>query len=140
MWEDDATFASLADCGPRFISLDSNIRASLTKYVSGDAANKHRELADEITKATDNAQKRKIPLRGRQILYIIRTFFKNDSEKRIQYSMHNLMSIEYPGDAHMSKFLRSWDHMLSNVQDNLRSLDENFLRNYCLLSYANQSA
>ncbi len=67
VWEDDTTLASLADCGPRFMSLDSKIRASLTKYVSGEAANKHRELADEIIKATDLAQDRKVPLRGRQI-------------------------------------------------------------------------
>ena len=132
VWQDDATFTSLADSGPRFMSLDSKLRAALTKYITGDVANKHRELADEITKATDRAQHRKIPLRGRQILYIIRTFYQIDSEKRIQYSMHNLMSIEYPGDAQMSKFLRSWDHMLSNMQDNLRCLDEKFLEELLL--------
>ena len=46
-------FEQLADAGADFKSLDAKLRAALTKFTVGEAANKHRDLVDEIQARTD---------------------------------------------------------------------------------------
>ncbi len=59
--DDDCTFEKMAICERRFVQLDAKLRTALTKYTTGDAANKYRELADEINKAAGVAKKAEIP-------------------------------------------------------------------------------
>jgi hypothetical protein len=125
--DDDCTFEAMANCERRFIHLDAKLRTALTKYTTGEAANKYRELADEINKAAGVAKKAKVPLRGRQLFFMIRQFFQVDMDKRILFDLTDLTKIEYTGDANMHKFLNNWDNMLDNMKIDRTLIPAEFL-------------
>ena len=124
--DDDATFDALSICELRFESLDSKLRTALTRFTVGDQANKHRELSNVIVKATEDCKRRRVLIRRRQLLHLVFTFYQVDTDKRIKFDLMNITSIEYPGDAHMAKFLFEWDDMLNNMKDGV-TLDQKFL-------------
>jgi hypothetical protein len=124
--DDDATFESLSRCELRFETLDSKLRTALARYAVGEQGNKHRELANVIVKATDDCKRRKVLIRGRQLLYLVFTFYLVDKDKRIRFDLMNITSVAYPGDAHMAKFLYDWDDMLDNMKAGV-TLDQRFL-------------
>ena len=66
--DDGASFDALRICEVRFESLDSKLRAALTRFTVGDQANKHRELSNVIIKATEECKRRRVMIRGCQLL------------------------------------------------------------------------
>ncbi len=81
----------------------------------------------QLYKAAADARTRKVPIRGRQLLYLIRTFYRVDNEMRLQFSLRNLLEVEYAGDASVAKFINDWDYMLANMGDDLKMLNDKFL-------------
>jgi hypothetical protein len=125
--DENATFTDMGQCERRFIQLDAKLRTALTKFTVGESANRHRELVDEINKAAEIAEKAKVPLRGRQIFFMVRQFYQIDADRQIQFDLNDLTKIEYPGDALMHKFLTNWDNMLSNMKVDRKLIPDEYL-------------
>ena len=64
--------------------MDGKVRTALLKFTTGDSAEKHRELVDEIL-AKSAQERRATPprqIKDRQILYLIKNFYEVKTGKR----------------------------------------------------------
>ena len=74
---------------------------------------------DELKKAMPPQQ-----VTGRQLLYVVRTFYQIHDKERVQFELSTLMDLEYPGDAQMGKFKDHWDHMVRHLRTKLSDHDK----------------
>ena len=90
MEDDDVNFEELGVTVPEFASLDSKLRAALTKNTSGSDAEKHKDLVDVILAKAEEELKGAMPrrqIKGRQLILLIRRFYEVKKDRRIQYEL-----------------------------------------------------
>ena len=123
---DDVTFDELGAVSPQFESLDAKIRMALSKHTTGHEADKNKELVSTLTKRRDELRRATVPrqIRGRQLLLLVRQFFRIDDNERVQFELSALMDLEYPGDANMGTFKDQWDFMLRHLVTKLTDKDK----------------
>ena len=114
--KETSTFDSLEDSGEdRFVSLDLKLSISLSVML--------REVNNEVT--TSTAQKEHAAsmqgkmLKGRQIAWLIFTFFKRNPKMGVLYSVTDLAKLDWMGDKQIHKFLMMWRLMLDQMNTTL---------------------
>ena len=111
-----STFDSLADSGEdRSVSLDLKLSISLSIML--------KEVNNEVSSST--AQKEHAAalqdkmLKGRQIAWLIFTFFKRNPKMGVFYSVTDLAKLDWLGDKNIHRFLVTWRLVSSQVQATL---------------------
>ena len=114
--KDTSNFDSLEDSGEdRFVSLDLKLSISLSVML--------KEVNNDVTSST--AQREHAAalqgrmLKGRQIAWLIFTFFKRNPKMGVFYSVTDLAKLEWMGDKHIHRFLMTWRLMLAQIQTTL---------------------
>ena len=114
--KETSTFDSLEDSGEdRFLSLDLKLSISLSVML--------KEVNNEVTSST--AQKEHAAsmkgrmLKGRQIAWLILTFFKRNPKMGVIYSVTDLAKLDWMGDKQIYKFLMMWRLMLDQMNTTL---------------------
>jgi hypothetical protein len=114
--KETSTFDSLADSGEeRFVSLDLKLSISLSVML--------KEVNNEVTASTAQkeqaaAQQNKM-LKGRQIAWLLFTFFKRNPKMGVFYSVTDLAKLDWMGDKNIHRFLMTWRLMTSQMQTTL---------------------
>ena len=114
--KETSTFDSLADSGEdRFVSLDLKLSISLGIML--------KEVNNEVTSSTAQkaqaaAQQGKM-LKGRQIAWLIFTFFKRNRKMGVFYSVTDPAKLGWLGDKNIHRFLMTWRLMTSQMQTTL---------------------
>ena len=108
-----STFDSLAGSGEdRFVSLELQLPISLSIML--------KEVNNEVTSSTAQkeqaaAQQDKM-LKGRQIAWLIFTFFKRNPKMGVFYSVTDLAKLDWLVDKNIHRFLMTWRLMTSQKQ------------------------
>jgi hypothetical protein len=114
--KETSTFDSLADSGEeRFVSLDLKLSISLSVML--------KEVNNEVTASTAQkeqaaAQQNKM-LKGRQIAWLLFTFFRRNPKMGVFYSVTDLAKLDWMGDKNIHRFLMTWRLMTSQMQTTL---------------------
>ncbi len=67
-------------------------------------------------------------IRGLQLLFLIRAFYRVDAEEHTSFELTALMETEYPGDDKMAEFKHRWDYIVRHLRTPLSQRDlENLL-------------
>ena len=104
----DTAFESLGDSGI-FASLDVKLAAAITKIAKAEVERKLSRLADELAK--DGRL-----LKGRQCLFVLYEQFKLDEAAGAIFSLADLLSVQYRGDADLATFMDNWDSVLCGME------------------------
>eukprot|EP00919_Chromeraceae_sp_WS-2016_P013510 GHVR01031733.1.p1 GENE.GHVR01031733.1~~GHVR01031733.1.p1 ORF type:complete len:714 (+),score=95.88 GHVR01031733.1:463-2604(+) len=114
--KETSTFDSLADSGEdRFVSLDLKLSISLSVML--------KEVNNEVTASTAQkeqaASQQNKMLKGRQIAWLLFTFFKRNPKMRVFYSVTDLAKLDWMGDKNIHRFLMTWRLLISQMQTTL---------------------
>ena len=97
--QDDVSFDELGNAGDER-SLESKLRAALTKYTTGDSYDKHRDLVDLLLSKSEEHQKLGRQLKGRPMFHIARGFYEvRRDNKRIAYELRATIDNGWLGDS-----------------------------------------
>ena len=79
-----------------------------------------KEVNNEVTSSTAQrehaAAMQGRMLKGRQVAWLIFTFFKRNPKMGVFYSVTDLAKLEWMGDKHIHRFLMTWRLMLDQMQ------------------------
>ena len=57
------------------------------------------------------------PLKGRQVLHLVKTFFEVDADQGLTFELTSLIDLQYGGDAKLAPWKSHWDNMLRNQRN-----------------------
>ena len=131
--KDTSNFDSLEDPGEdRFVSLDLKLSISLSVML--------KEVNNEVITSTAQrehaAARQSKMLKGRQIAWLIFTFFKRNPKMGVFYSVTDLAKLKWMGDKQIHRFLMTWRLVLDQTQTTLpaEELIEILMQRVALLS------
>jgi hypothetical protein len=107
--------------GAGFSSLDAKLRAGISSYITGEAAEKLPLVAMIIARQEEYEETNDKPMTGRQLVMLIRQYFEVRQDEKITYDLSDLMDLVFPGDHAIESFADRWDDMVRNMR---RSLDD----------------
>ena len=91
VFDQEATFESLAESGPkRFRSLDLKLGASLSAIIRDSGAH---TLIDDLERHASHAMKSGPVIKGRQIYWMINSFFKANPALGLVYDVTDLSAL-----------------------------------------------
>ena len=123
------TFEQLAIIAAEFKSLDSKIRAGVSKHLVGAEAEKHKDLVSVLCKRRDELREpggEAMPkqITGLQYLWVIKHYFRIHDDERVTYELSALMNLEYAGDAKLGSWKNQWDRMVRKCVTKLTDRDK----------------
>ena len=113
----EATYESLAESGPkRFQSLDLKLGASLSAIIRDSEA---QTLIDDLERHASEAMKSGSVVKGRQVYWMINSFFKTNPALGLVYDVTDLGALTWLGDKQVHNFRHLWTQMTSNMKSAL---------------------
>ena len=119
------TFDDLYQVTSMTESLDTRLRAGITKHLTGPDAEKSRELVTCLRMKRDELRRASPPrqVRGRQLLWLVRNFYRIQDDVHTSFELSALMDIEYAGDAKLAEFKSRWDFVVRHLRTRLKEAD-----------------
>jgi len=112
--DQEATSESLADSGPkRFRSLDLKLGASLSAAICDSEAH---TLIDDLERHASDAMKSGSVIKGRQIYWMMNSFFKANPALGLVYDVTDLGALTWLGDKQVHNFRHLWTQMTSSMK------------------------
>jgi hypothetical protein len=96
------------DAGKRFARLDRKLSVALIKLGSG-------ELSRRMHLASTEALKENRLIRGRELLFIICSYFATGAQAELMFSLNDLQKVTLKGDA-IEVFQSTWVNVLSGLK------------------------
>ena len=128
------TFETLADSGAvRFKSVDIRLAVSLSACVKDGSSELYRELQRRESECMSEKSE---CLRGRQIMWMILSFFKSNRDMSVVYTVQDLTNLQWQGDKNMHVFRHHWEDMTSKLR---LELTENCLSEILVEKLANSN-
>jgi hypothetical protein len=110
--KDGMIFEELANCEPRYMSLDAKLCTALRKIKRLPP-----ELDRRITRKEIDAVEKGTTLTGRQVVYMIYEWFRNDEDSlSVVHSFKDLNDLKWMGDDQMDRFNNLWDTVVHNFE------------------------
>ena len=124
----NATMGAMAHPGSKFRSLDAKLAKALRIAANGNATYQVR-IQEEFVRHTAEEEAMDRPIRGRQLLLIVRQFYKTSEELGIRYSPEHIFMLKCPNDKKLDVFLNEWRTTLARIP---KTVDEDLLREHFL--------
>ena len=114
--KETSNFDTLEDSGEdRFVGLDLKLPISLSVMLKDH----NNEVTTSVAQKEHAAAIQGKMLKGRQIAWMIFTFFKRSPKMGVLYSVTDLAKLDWMGDKHIYKFLMTWRLVLDQMQTTL---------------------
>ena len=109
-----ATMEYLAEPGTEFEGIDSKLATAIMGLTHKSTHPEHSRLIPQIHFAADKANREGVPIRGRQLIFIVLQLYRTDERHRAFMDYQDLMRVQYrPTDREpLREFLMRWENCI----------------------------
>ena len=114
-----AKFDLMSMCEPHFAALD----AKLTEAINTLPNSRNDDLARQLINMREIAVKKEAGrLKGRQLLWTVYEYYKDDPKSAVPFNMIDLVKAKLHGDR-LAEFLATWDNVMIHIDESTVDTD-----------------